>query len=147
MPNPLMIMAGLQAVGSLIGGISAMNTGKLNAYNIETERMASNAQAKERSRMRMDEYKSNLSANLANFAAQGRDVSESMSVKAFLDKQKEIAADDVSSVANDAFRRSLKYKAEAAAEISTGRAKMVRSLFDAGGSIYGGIYRTQQTET
>lgn len=146
MPNPLMILAGLQAAGSLIGGISSAASSDLNAYNIETEKVASEAQAKERSRLRMEEYHANLSANMATFAAQGRDAGSSMSVAAFLEKQKELAAEDVKAVANDSFRRSLKYTAEAAAERASGRAAMVRSLFDAGSAITTGIYRTQQTE-
>lgn len=146
MPNPLMLLAALQAGSSIIGGISAMQTGELNAFNIETEKIASEAQAKERSRLRMEEYNTNLSANMAAFAAQGRDAGSSMSVEAFLEKQKQLAADDVKSLANDSFRRSLKYTSEAAAERASGRAAMIRSFFDAGSAITTGIYRTQQTE-
>lgn len=146
MPNPLMILAGIQAAGSLIGGISAMKSAELDAYNLETEKMVSEAQAKERSRLRMDEYASNLSMNMATFAAQGRDAGSSMSVKAFLDKQKEMAADDVRSLANDSFLRSLKYTAQAAGARASGRAAFASSLFDAGSVMATGIYRTQQTE-
>jgi len=145
--NPLLLAGIIQGAGSIIGGISAKNTADLNAFNIETERKLSEAQAKERSRMRIQAYESNLSANMASFAAQGRDISSSMSVKAFLDKQKEVASQDVRAVQNDSFMRSVQYKSQASAERATGRAKMVRSLFDAGSSIVQGRYYAQKTGT
>ncbi len=147
MPSPILIAAMMNAAGSIIGGISAKKTGELNAYNIETEKKLSDVQAKERGRLRVEEYRNNLSANIATFAAAGRDVGDDASVRAFFKKQKQIAAQDISAIESDKFLRSVKYQSQASAERSEGRAKFVSSLFSAGSSIAGGIHDYQRTKT
>lgn len=67
---------------------------ELNAYNIETERVVSKAEALQRHNDRLEQYRNNLSANIAAFSAMNRDVRLDRSVGAFLENQKMIATDD-----------------------------------------------------
>jgi len=67
---------------------------ELNAYNIETERVVSKAESLQRHNDRLEEYRNNLSANIAAFSKMNRDVRLDRSVGAFLENQKMIATDD-----------------------------------------------------
>lgn len=94
--------AGLSAVGQIAAGQAQQQASELNAFNIETDKVRSEIETKQRHNDRMEQYRSNLSANIASFAAAGRDVTASAdfaqqqdrSVQAFLNRQKEIAFDD-----------------------------------------------------
>lgn len=81
------------AAGQMAAGKAAQETAELNAYNVETDKVRSETEARQRHNDRLEQYRSNLSANIAAFSAAGRDISDK-SVKAFLEKQKEIASDD-----------------------------------------------------
>jgi hypothetical protein len=67
---------------------------ELNAYNIQTERILSKAEALQRHNDRLEDYRNNLSANIAAFSKLNRDVRLDRSVGAFLENQREIAVDD-----------------------------------------------------
>ena len=62
---------------------------ELDAFNTETEKKRSKVSALQRHNDRLELYRTNLSSNIATF--RGRD---DASVKAFLDRQKEIAFED-----------------------------------------------------
>ena len=81
------------AAGQMAAGQAAQRSAELNAFNIETDKIRSQTQARQRHNDRLEQYRSNLSANIAAFSAAGRDISDK-SVQAFLEKQKEIASDD-----------------------------------------------------
>ncbi len=143
--NPLWIIAGLQATSSVIGGISSMNTADLNAYNTETDDIYQKAQAKELARARMDEWRQATSSNVASMSM-NRDIGSSVSVEAFLKKQKEVAASDVGRMQNVSYAKSLQSIASAAGQRREGRDAFIGSLFDAGSSIYEAKYKVSQTE-
>lgn len=102
----LLASTAVSAGASIIGGISASRTatfnawqsefaGRLEGFNIETERKISMAEASQRHNDRLDLYRENLSSNIAAFASAGRDIGgQDRSVSAFLQKQQEIAAGD-----------------------------------------------------
>ncbi len=69
---------------------------KTDAFNVETDVIRGKAEAIQRSNDRLEAYRVNLSSNIAQLAAQGRDIGGAdRSVSAFLERQKEIAAGDV----------------------------------------------------
>lgn len=142
-----MLMLGsslISAGGSLLGGIGAKKSAELDAYNIETQRILSEAEAKARSNQRMEEYRSNLSANIASFSAAGRDIGSDRSVKAFLDRQREIAFTDVSRSEFMSEQESARLRAQAAATRAEGRAQMASAAIGAFTTIAGGLYDYNQ---
>lgn len=128
--NPLLILAVAKAGGQILGGIGAKKSADLNAFNIETERKLSQAEAAQRNNDRMALYRSNLSANIATFAAQGRDIGADRSVAAFLDKQREIAVSDTGRSDFMAMMEGLKLTSQAAATRREGRASLVSGFVD-----------------
>lgn len=85
---------GLQVFGLISGGKAAEETAKLDAFNIDTQKLLSKTEALQRHNDRLAQYKFNTKANIAAFYAAGRDVGSDKSVAAFLSRQKEIASQD-----------------------------------------------------
>jgi hypothetical protein len=125
--------------------------GRLESFNIETERKLAMAEAAQRHTDRLQIYSENLSSNIASFAASGRDIGGSdRSVSAFLDRQKEIAGGDVSRSDFMAQITSQKLQAEskaaraggqqrAAAIRAEGQAMAISSMVGAFTTLAGGI--------
>jgi len=167
----LMLAATAVSAGAQVaGGIGASKTaafdswqaefqGRLNGFNIETERQLYMAEASQRSNDRLEMYRQNLSSNIASFAAAGRDVGgQDRSVANFLSRQKEIAGEDVKRVATMADLNSRKMQAEslsataegvqrAAAIRSEGQAAAVSSMIGAFSTVAGGLYQYNQIRT
>ena len=98
-PVTMMIIAtavsgGAKAGAQIFAGNSAQLASETNAFNIETQKKLSQAEALDRHNQRLEVYRSNLSSNIAAFSAMGRDVGSDRSVAAFLEKQRRIATDD-----------------------------------------------------
>jgi hypothetical protein len=72
---------------------AAEDARKLEAFNIETEKVRSEISAVQRHNDRLEQYRLNTKANIAAFSATGRDIGGT-TVKAFMERQKEIAAED-----------------------------------------------------
>ena len=139
-PQLMLASSLISAGGSLLGGIGAKKSAELDAYNIETQRILSEAEAKNRSNQRMDEYRFNLSANIASFAAAGRDIGGmDRSVKAFLDRQKEVAFTDVARSEFMSEQESARMRAEA-----EGKARLASAAIGAFTTIAGGLYDYNQ---
>jgi len=167
----LMLAATAVSAGAQVaGGIGASKTaafdswqaefqGRLNGFNIETERQLYMAEASQRSNDRLEMYRQNLSSNIASFAAAGRDVGgQDRSVANFLSRQKEITGEDVKRVATMADLNSRKMQAEslsataegvqrAAAIRSEGQAAAVSSMIGAFSTVAGGLYQYNQIRT
>jgi hypothetical protein len=86
---------------SVFGAINQAKTGDnekrvsdINAYNLETDKKRSDIEARQRHNDRLDQYRSNLSENVAAFYAMGRDASDDKSVEAFLKRNREVATRD-----------------------------------------------------
>ena len=82
------------AEGQRMAGIASEEGSKLDAFNIETDRERSKIEAMQRHNDRLEQYRMNNDSNIAAFYAMGRDVGSDKSVQAFLEKQKQTAADD-----------------------------------------------------
>ncbi len=131
-PITLMLLSsGVQAGGSLLGGLGAKAGADLNAFSLETEKRMSEAEAIQRNNDRMETFRSNLSANIAAFASQGRDVGADRSVSAFLDKQREIAVSDTARSDFMAMMQGMQLSQKAAATRQEGRASLVAGVTDA----------------
>ena len=139
-PQLMLASTLVSAGGSLLSGIGAKKSANLDAYNIETQRILSEAEAKDRSNRRMEEYRSNLSANIASFSAAGRDIGGmDRSVKAFLDRQREVAFKDVARSEFMSEQESAKMRAEAAATRSEGKARLASATINAFTTVAGGL--------
>lgn len=166
MPFPFLFAAAtaISAGAQVAGGIGAARTatfnawqaefaGRLDAFNIETERKLSMAEASQRHNDRLQLYRENLSSNIAAFAASGRDIGgQDRSVAAFLERQKEVAAGDTQRSDFMAQITSQKMQAEAmsakaggaqraAAIRAEGNAQAIASMVGAFTTIAGGIHQ------
>lgn len=131
-------------------------SGRLEAFNIETERKLAMAEAAQRHNDRLELYRENLSANIASFAAAGRDIGgQDRSVAAFLRKQQEVAAGDTQRSDFMAQITSQKMKAEAlsaraegkqraAAIRAEGKAQAISAGIGAFTTVAGGLYQYDQ---
>jgi len=148
-PITAALMLGSTAIsvfGHLLGGQSAKEAADLDAFNIETDRELGKAQALQMAQARMDEYESASSANLASFAAAGRDIGSDRSVKAFMEKQKEIVGKDIGRIGTQSQMELMKGRQQAAAERTAGRAAKTASLFSAASTATSGLYKYQMAK-
>jgi hypothetical protein len=140
--NPLMIAStALSVFGQIAAGKAQQEASELNAFGIETETELGKAQAKQMANARKEEYDSATSSNLALFAAAGRDIGSDRSVKAFLEKQKEIVGTDIGRMQTQAQLEMLQGRQRAAAERTSGKAARTASLFAAAETAASGIYK------
>lgn len=139
--------AAISAGGQLMAGKASRDAARLTAYNIETEKIANSAMATQQANARREEYDLATSANLAQFAAQGRDIGSDRSVQAFLERQKEIVGKDIGRLGTQVQMENLKLGSEAAQERLRGSTAYTSSVFSAIGTIGEGIQRYQQTRT
>lgn len=139
--------AAISAAGQIMAGRAAQRSAALNAYNMRTEGIMNEAMARQQANARLEEYDMATSANLAFFASQGRDIGSDQSVKAFLEKQKQLVGKDVGRMDDQSYMELLKSRSAAGAEKTRGRVARTASLFSAIGTIGEGIQRYQQTKT
>lgn len=139
--------AAISAGGQLMAGKASRDAARLTAYNIETEKIANQALATQQANARREEYDLATSSNLAQFAAQGRDIGSDRSVQAFLERQKEIVGKDIGRIGTQVQMENLKLGSEAAQERLRGSTAYTSSVFSAIGTIGEGIQRYQQTRT
>jgi hypothetical protein len=143
-PITLLLFAGstaMSAAGQFAAGKAARKAGELNAYNINTDRVRSKAEALMRHNDRLELYRSNLSANLASFAAQGRDIGGDRSVAAFLERQKQVAVDDTKRSDFMGAAEAAKMMQQATAERIEGRARQQAATIGAFTTLASGLYQ------
>lgn len=133
--------------GTILGGIGAKQEAELNAYRMKTEMIMNEVRASQMASARLEEYRQATSANLAAFAAAGRDIGSDRSVKAFLDKQREVAMTDVGRIGTQAEMDRLRSQQEMATERRRGRTAFASSLISAVGSGFETGYRYEDIRT
>jgi len=161
LPYAVLGSSALSAFGQLSAGrsakfqseVNAFGT-QVNAYNLETERELSRTEALQRHNDRLELYRSNLSANVAAFAAKGRDVGADRSIAAFLEEQKRIATSDTARSDFMAQVQGAKLesqaigeRAQAASLQAQGRAQQQSAVIGAFTTLAGGMYRYNQVKT
>lgn len=130
----------VQAGALRSAGKAAKQGAELDAFNTETEKKRSKVSALQRHNDRLELYRTNLSSNLAAF--RGRD---DASVKAFLDRQREVALEDTSRSDLMGMFEQAKLQQQATTLRVEGRAKEKAANIQAFTTIMGGMMDFQKT--
>jgi len=145
-------MAIFQLIGAFMSAKASMEAGKakedaarMDAFNTETEREEGEVLALQQAASRRYEYDLATSTNVAMFAASGRDIGSDRSVEAFLEKQKEIAATDLSRLAQQRSMEANARTREALALRRGGRNARRASMLQATATMATGIQRAIDT--
>lgn len=146
-PMLMLAAAGIQAAGQVAAGVGAQKSADLNAFSTKTESIMMQVEAGQKAAARMEEYKMASSSNLATFAAQGRDISADRSVRAFMERQREIVGQDIGRMATQSNIQRLQMDQKAAAIRSEGRAAMASSLISATSGLLSAGYKYSQVKT
>ena len=88
------LSAGVSFMGQMAAGRAAQDAREAEAFDIGTEKVRSEIDAIQRHNDRLEKFRLNAKANIAAFAATGRDIGGT-TVRAFMERQKEIAGQDV----------------------------------------------------
>jgi len=144
------MLAGLQLFGTAISAFSSIQQGRAaradaqrQAAMYEAERVNNKLEALQRHNDRIAAYDSARATNNAWFAFIGRDASD-RSVKAFLEKQKEVAYTDVARSDLQGFMDDDKLRMQAGFARARGRAAYQAGLLGAASSITSGLFKYQQ---
>jgi len=137
--------AGISAYASIQAGKAREDAARMDAFNTETEREQGEVLALQQAASRRYEYDLATEANVGMFYASGRDVGSDRSVEAFLEKQKEIAATDLSRMDFQRQAESSARTREAMALRRGGRNARRASLLQAAGTMAYGIADAQDT--
>tara|TARA_R110000824_G_scaffold232317_1_gene420298 strand:+ start:3033 stop:3491 length:459 start_codon:yes stop_codon:yes gene_type:complete len=133
-----LIFSVMSAAGQLAAGQAEKEEADLNAFNIRTDKKLNSVEADQVSLSIKREFDTAMSANIAALAATGRDIGSSMSIKAFLEKQKEIAYEDIGRTQNQKHWADIKSDMASLAEGRRGRNAKTASLYRAAGTLYQG---------
>ena len=139
-------MSAISAVGQVAAGMGAQQEAQLNAFQMETQKKQNKAAALQQARARREEYDLATSANLAAFAAQGRDIYADRSVERFLREQKKLVAQDVGRIDQQAQLENSRLTLAAMTERRRGRNALYSSLFSAVGTVGEGYYKYKTVE-
>lgn len=136
-----LLMIGSKAVGAagqLAAGKAQQAASELTAFRTETEAEFNKAAAMQQARARREEYDLAMSSNIAMFAA-SRDVGTDRSIRAFMERQREIIGQDLGRIDVQAQMESQRMQAAAATERRRGRNIQRASLFSAVGTLGEGL--------
>lgn len=142
-----MFFTAISAFGQVAAGMGAQKEAELNAFNVQTEKKLNQVQAAQQARARREEYDLATAANIATFAAMGRDIGADRSVEAFLQRQQEIVGEDIGRIAQQTRAEDLAADMRSLAEKRRGRNAMYTSLFNAAGTIGEGLQQASRTKT
>lgn len=126
-----LIGALVSAAGQAAAGRAAKEAADLDAFNIETQKVMSKAEAIQRHNDRLEQYRYNTKANIAAFSATGRDVGSDRSVSAFLERQKEVATQDTARSDLMGWFEGMKLQQQATATRIEGRARQQAAMIGA----------------
>ena len=118
-----LIAAGFSAFGQMAAGQAAQESAELDAFNTETQRELSKVETLQRHNDRLEQYRYNVKANISAFYAAGRDVGADKSVSAFLQRQKEVVAEDTGRSDLMGFFEQMKLQQQATTIRTEGRAR------------------------
>ena len=118
-----LIASGISAFGQMAAGQAAQESAELDAFNTETQRELSKVESIQRHNDRLEQYRYNVKANIAAFYASGRDVGADKSVSAFLQRQKEVVAEDTGRSDLMGFFEQMKLQQQATTIRTEGRAR------------------------
>ncbi len=139
--------AGIGALGQMAAGRAAQESAELDAFNTETQRELSKVQTLQRHNDRLEQYRYNVKANISAFSAAGRDVEADKSVSAFLQRQKEVVAQDTGRSDLMGFFEQMKLQQQATTIRTEGRARRQAATIGAFTTMAQGIADYTDTRT
>ena len=142
----MLVSSGVSAVGQISAGMAAQQEAQLNAFQMQTQKKENQVTAMQQARARREEYDLATSANIAAFAAQGRDIGADRSVEAFLRRQEEVVGQDIGRIARQTRAEDLRADMMAMAERRRGRNALYSSLFSAVGTMAEAGYKYKKAE-
>ena len=134
------ISAGLSAYSAIQGGRAAKQAAAFDAAQLEKQKKQVALEAIQRENDRMEQFESATASNIAWFAFSGRDMSD-RSVKAFLDKQKDVAYSDVKRSNYQATAETARLGDQQRQRLYEGRQAQKASYIKAATSIASGWYK------
>jgi hypothetical protein len=135
----------MQAAGSLIQGIGAYQTAKLEKFNVDTESQLANAQGIQTRTATIEAFKTAISSADALYSKFGRDVSDP-SAMAQKEADKETVGSDISDVAIMARINQLAMKQQGAATMRRGRESLYASMMEAATTGSGAYFDWKKTQ-
>lgn len=141
-----LIFSVISAAGQLAAGQAEKEEADLNAFNIKTDKKLNSVEADQVALSIKRDFDTAMEANIAALAATGRDVGSSMTTKAFLERQKEIAYQDISRTQNQKHWANIKADMASLAEGRRGRNAKTASLFRAMGTLSEGFQNYKDTQ-
>ena len=142
-PITMALMIGskaLQAGATAAAGRAQRKAAELDAFATETEKKRSKVSALQRHNDRLELYRNNLAANISSF--RGRD---DASVRAFLNRQREIALEDTSRSDLMGMFEQAKLQQQATTIRVEGRAREKAAQIKAFTTLMGGMMQFQDT--
>ncbi len=136
----------LSARASIEAGKAREDAARMEAFNAITEREQGEVLALQQAANRRYQYDLATEANVAMFYASGRDVGSDRSVEAFLAKQKEIAATDLSRIDYQRQAEASAKTREAMALRRSGKNARRASLYQAAGTVASGLHDFSKTQ-
>lgn len=133
-----LIFSFISAMGQMQAGAAAKKSADLDAFNIETDKVRSEIETRQRHAARREAYDRNTSANIAAVYASGRDVS-SRSVEAFLGAQRETLGKDLRTSDLMGMFEAMKLRQQATTVRVEGRARQQAATLSAFTTIGKGI--------
>lgn len=136
----------VSAIGQAKAGQAAKKAADLNAFNIETDKRRSQTEALQRHNDRLEQFRSNMSANIASFSAMGRDIGGAdRSVKSFLERQRQIAASDTARSDFMGMAEAMKLQQQATATRIEGRAAKQAAMIGSFTTLASGLQNFSNT--
>jgi hypothetical protein len=129
-----------QVIGQVKAGKAAKEESLINAQQMETDKQLSAIQASQAHVVRARQFEEAVSANEAFFAFSGRDVSD-MSVKAFLERQKDVYTEDQVAGGIQANADDVRRTVQIGAEKRRGKNALVAGYLGATASAASGAYK------
>ena len=149
-PNPFMA---IQAAGTALSFVSALSSGRaakreaaFNRQQLEFKSKMQKLEAQEKANLRLRDLDTAQASNRAFAAFIGRDPGD-RSMKAFMERQVEIAYQDAAALESGALIEASQTRRMAAMEGVRGRNAIVQSYFNAGSAITTGLYRYHVDQT
>lgn len=141
-----LIFSAIGAMGQIAAGKAEQQEAELNRFNIQTDKKFNGVAADQAANARKQEFDSAMESNIAALYATGRDVGSSMSIKAFLEKQKETAFEDIGRIQTQSHWADISSDMQALAEGRRGRNARTASLYRATATIGQGISDYQRSK-
>lgn len=136
----LLIGSFIGAASSLQAGAAARRAGEAQALQYKQEKRQNEIETLQRHNDRLASYDAARASNLAWFSFAGRDITDDRSIKAFLDKQREVAFTDVARSDTQGYAEGAQLALQAQTARARGRSAQQAATIKAFSTISSGLY-------